>query len=454
MDAMRNLYNLQYFTVVIPDTLQGSTENLMELVFTVEEQLTTDLQVGLTFSGSEDPESFPISGLFEFTDRNLAGTGNQLGAKFNSSIIDTTSLSVSYMHRWLMGLPLSLGVDFTTEYSRRLATMANQNWWFNGNETEAFPDGFSSYTEYVDNNKLPPREYLMDYHRWNISLGFSSGYRWLTYAGILGLSGGLRFGLINNNYDEIFRPFDPVLRSRNNEWTPRNSLWASVSLDQRDIFYDPSRGYYLLERMGVYGFLENELEHYIRSDTKAQYFLTLFDLPVTSNWSFKSVLAVNLGVSFIFRQPVPDRSVRNLPTIEEANKLAVDGMFVGRGWGEKFRDKGLTLIDTWVELRFPLVRGILAFDMFCDMAGVETEQGYYFGKNSTGNNNVSINNLLFSFGGGLRLTMPQFPIRLSIVKRFSFEDNQFKWAKGSLFSNNDPNHGDGVDLVLSFILSY
>jgi outer membrane protein insertion porin family len=32
LDAMRNLFNLQYFSMVMPDTLQGSTENLMELI--------------------------------------------------------------------------------------------------------------------------------------------------------------------------------------------------------------------------------------------------------------------------------------------------------------------------------------------------------------------------------------------------------------------------------------
>jgi outer membrane protein insertion porin family len=448
LDAMRNLYNLQFFSVIIPDTLPGSAENLMDLVFTVEEQMTTDVQFGLTFTGIDNPEAFPISGLFEFKDRNFVGSGNEIGVNLNSSIVDSSKLVLNYDHRWVMGLPLSLGVDFTVEYSKLQAAMANRRWWFNGDEAESFPDGFNSYDAYIKYNKLPPSEYLMNYYRWYISLGLSTGYRWTKSLGILGLSGGMRFGVIKNSFDEIFKPFDPVLRAGNNRWTPRNSLWSTVSLDSRDIFYDPSSGYYMSERMGFYGILNNELEHYIRSDSRAEYFLTLFDFPVTNKWRFKSVLAMHAGISFLFKQPFRDETV-----VEEANKLAIDGMFTARGWNDIYREKGFTLIDSWVELRFPIVRGILAFDLFFDAAGVESEQGYYLGKNSAGESNFKIDNFRFSFGGGLRVTLPQLPIRLSIAKRFYFQDGEFKWQPGTL-GGDESNPRKGVDFVFSFVLSY
>jgi len=447
MDALRNLYNLQYFSTVIPDTLPGSAENLMELVFTVEEQMTTDVQAGLTFSGSSDPDTFPISGLFEWTDRNVAGSGNEFGVKINSSIIESTTVAVNYIHRWILGLPLSLGTDISADFIKRKAPMRNQIHWFNGDEQDAFPDGFLSYKEYVDNNKLPPSEFLMNYDQWYLSLGLSTGYRWSTFLGTLGLNGGMRFGIIRNSYDEIFEPFDPTLRERNNMWTPKNSLWTSLSLDKRDIFYDPSRGYYLLDRLGFFGIFSNEREHYVRNDSKAQYFKTLFDIPVFKNWNFKSVLALNLGLSLLFKQPGRDI------VIEEANKLAVDGMFNARGWSDQYRFKGLLLLDSWAELRFPIVRGILAFDLFFDSAGVESMEGYYFRKNSEGKSNFTLDNMRFSFGGGLRITMPQFPIRASLAKRFRFVDGQFTWERGAIFGN-DAKPTSGVDLVISFVMSY
>jgi len=266
--------------------------------------------------------------------------------------------------------------------------------------------------------------------------------------GNISLSGGLRVGLIRNEYDDkLYRAFDPVLRARNKEWTMKNSLWMSLSLDQRDIFYDPSKGYYLYERLGLYGVFPDENEHYIRSDSKVEVFFTLFNIPVSDNWNFKGVLGLHSGLSFIFDQPGRELLV------EDGNKLAVDGMFIGRGWSSEYRNKGLLLMDHWVELRFPLVYGILAFDLFFDIAGVETTQGYYFGNDNNGNSNFTVNNLRFSYGGGFRFTLPQFPFRLSLAKRFRFVDDIFQWEPGALF-RDDKRPASGVDLVISFVLSY
>jgi outer membrane protein insertion porin family len=452
VDSIRNLYGLQFFSNVYPDMLQGSAENLMDLVINLEEQSTTTVQLGITFSGSTEPGAFPLSGMIQWNDRNLAGTGNELGVDLTSSVLDSTNFSVNYLHRWIFGLPFSLGVNFAVNYVKRQALMANNHWWFNGDETYAFPDGFASYYEYISNSKLPPGEFLMPYEQLYLSFGLSSGYRWSTFMGSLNINGGLRFGIIRNTYDEIYRPFDPTLRDRNNLWTPKNSLWATLSLDQRDIYYDPTKGYYLQQRFGLYGIFNIEREHYIRTDTKAQYFLKLLDIPVTDNWSFKTILAVNTGISFIFKQPGRDTGSR-VPSIEDGNKLSVDGMFVGRGWSSAVNNKGLLLLDNWIELRFPLVPNILAFDFFLDIAGVETIQGYYFGTNSQGNKNVTIENMLFSFGGGFRFTIPQFPIRISLAKRFRIIDGEVAWESGALFGDSrDP--AKGVDLVISFNITY
>ncbi|MDR0290242.1 MAG: outer membrane protein assembly factor BamA [Treponema sp.] len=453
MEAWRNLMNLQYFTAVAPETPPGSVESLMDLVFVVEEQPTTDLQFGLTFSGSSDPETFPISGLVRWNDRNFRGSGNQLGADVNLSP-DTVNLSLNYDHRWIFGLPFSGGFDFTGQWTRRLAAMNTSSPFFNGDETYAFPDGFASWEEYVFASKLPPREFLMEYQQWYLSLGFSSGYRWFTPVGNLSLGAGIRNGLIRNTYDGVvYRPFDPALREDNNRWTPKNSIWTTLALDQRDLYYDPSKGYYLYERFGIYGLLgEPEREHYLRNDNKLQFYLTLFDLPVAENWNFKSVLAIHSGISFIFRQP--GRDVGSLtPTVEEASKLAVDGMFIGRGWSNEYRIKGLALWENWVELRFPLVAGLLAWDFFFDAAGVETMQGYYFGINSEGKRNFTVENMRFSFGGGFRFTLPQFPFRISLAKRFRVIDGEFTWERGSFLGNPD-NPASGVDPVISFAIAY
>ena len=55
MEGLRNLYNLQYFSAVDPQMFPGSAENLMNLVISVEEQSTADIQFGITLSGLGRP---------------------------------------------------------------------------------------------------------------------------------------------------------------------------------------------------------------------------------------------------------------------------------------------------------------------------------------------------------------------------------------------------------------
>jgi outer membrane protein insertion porin family len=437
MDGQRNLMNLQYFSSVIPDMVPGSSDSLMDLVFTVEEQPTTDVQLGLTFSGSSDPNAFPISGLVKWNDRNFLGYGDTLGAGLNASP-DTQSASLEYTKRWIFGLPLSGGFDFTVRHTIRQAAMDNMYPFFKGDETQAYPDGFDSYDEYVSESKYPPDAYLMDYEQWGLSLGFSTGYRFATAAGNLSVAGGLRTEAIMNKYDAgIFRPFDPVLRDRNNEWSNANSLWTSLSLDQRDVYYDPSKGYYGFQRFGYYGVFPFEREHYIRSETKAEYFHTLFNLPITDTYSFKAVFGIHTGVSFILRQP--GYFNHELPLIENTNKLLIDGMFVGRGWINERLNRGLALWENWAEIRLPVVPGILAIDWFFDAAAVKPTVDSFF-------NDFRMEDMRFSLGGGIRFAIPQFPFRFIFAKRFLVKDGVVEWQKG--------NMGDaGLDFIISFALA-
>ncbi|MCL2192032.1 MAG: outer membrane protein assembly factor BamA [Treponema sp.] len=449
-EAWRNLMNLRYFSVVIPETPPGSAEGLMDLVFVVEEQPTTELQLGLTFSGSAEPDTFPISALFRLNDINFRGSGNQFGFDVTASP-QTVSSSVTYHQRWLFGLPLSGGFDFSVDWSRRLAAMNNSAPFFHGDEPFAFPDGFASFEEFVAAHRLPPREFLMGFHRTYISLGFSTGYRWFTPLGNFSIGGGIRGGLIRIAYDDaVYRPFDPALREGNNRWTPMNSVWTSVALDRRDLFFDPSRGYYLFGRMALHGLLDVEREQYMRSDVNAQLFIPLFNIPVSESWNFRMTLALHTGVSFIFPQP----GGRDL-IVEDANRLALDGMFIARGWGSEFRNKGHALWNNWVELRMPLVPGLLAWDFFFDAAGIEDPElrGTYF-------KYFGLENMRFSLGGGLRFTIPQFPFRLSLASRFRVEDGNVRWQAGSLFRgsgfNPDTGRGGfpGLDPVLSIAVTF
>ncbi|MDR2482145.1 MAG: outer membrane protein assembly factor BamA [Treponema sp.] len=441
MEGWRNLMNLQYFSSVIPDIQPGSADGLMELFFNLEEQPTTDIQLGVTFSGSADPNAFPISGLVKFSDRNFLGYGNRFGVDVNASP-DTQTVTVEYVQNWLFGLPLSGGFDFTFRHQKRLASMNNGNFGplFNGDEVYAWPDGFYTWDDYNTAGKQPPDEYLMPYDQFGLSLGFSTGYRWSTPAGNLGLGGGIRLGWIFNEYDpNLWRPFDPVLREGVKTWVPALSFYTSLSLDQRDLYYDPSKGYYAVQRFGWYGILPIEREHYTRTDTKAEWFFTLFSLPIGDTYNLKAVFGIHSGLSFIFPQPGFDA-----PKIEAANKLSVDGMFVGRGWTSERINRGLALWENWAEIRFPIVPNMLALDFFFDAAAKKDTPQELFTA-------FEEEDMLYSFGAGLRFSIPQFPLRFIFAKRFITKDGKPELVTGTLGA--DDRDGSGIDFVLSFNMS-
>ena len=451
IDGMRNLMNTMFFSSVIPEPVPGSVDHLMDLIINVEEQSTMDLEFGLAFSGTADPDAFPVSVHARWNDRNIRGTGNRIGIGVSASP-EVQYMSVEYAPRRLVPwMALSGSFDFTIQHARRLAATNNRYPWFYNDDRDkdiAFPDGFGSYEEYIRAGRIPPSEYLMPYNQWQVSMGLATGYRWNTFLGSLGLRGGTRIGMINNFFnDDLYRPFDPVLRDTNNIWTPAISFWSSISLDQRDIYWDPTRGYFGSQRIGYYGLLQREEEHYIRTDTTLQWFTTLWDLPVTENWSFRAVFGVHSGVSFIFPKPG-----YNQPRIEAANQLAVDGMFTGRGWNSEFYRKGLALWDNWAEVRIPLVPGILAWDFFIDAAGIkDTPKELFttFWDNDNSNPGYDTFFMRFSVGGGIRFSIPQFPIRFSMAKRFKITDGSLEWVPGAIGRNPD-RPSSGMDLVISF----
>ena len=114
-NGIRNLYNTQYFSNVLPDMQQGSEENLIDLIFEVDEQSTTSLEFGVTFSGVADPDTPPISFFSKLTDSNFMGTGRTIGAELTIADGNYT-LGGTFLENWLFGKPISLFVQANLNY--------------------------------------------------------------------------------------------------------------------------------------------------------------------------------------------------------------------------------------------------------------------------------------------------------------------------------------------------
>ena len=415
-NSLRNLFNLRYFSTVVPDVQPGSEQDLMDVILNVEEQSTASIQFGVTFSGVSDADSFPLSLFVQWQERNLAGRGNEISVNATAAT-DNQTIQVGYAENWFLGYPLTLGFDLSLTHKSLFDY-----------QDMIFPYGpFKSKEEFESNQELA-KAYRMNYHRFETTFGVHTGYRWYPRYAMITLRGGVNFSLVKNFYDtSLYRAADPTVRQQQANWRLSNSFWTRVSFDGRDITYDPGKGWFLSQQVSFFGMIPKvEDEYFVRFETKSEAYVTLLDYPVSEIWNLKFVLAFYTG--FSFQLPMPNS------LIGDSSRLAIDGMFIGRGWmllGTAGR--GNVLLNHWVEFRWPLAHGILSFDFFADAAAVKKEINDL--------KTFKIDDYYFSFGPGLRFVIPQFPLRLMFANTFKAENGKLVW-------------GNGKDADWRFVLSF
>nr|MCR5605785.1 outer membrane protein assembly factor BamA [Treponema sp.] len=393
MTGLRNLYNLQYFSAVVPEILPGSEDDLVDLIVSVEEQSTTSVEFGVTFSGVSDSDDLPISLFVKWTDSNLGGLGKSLSVESTLSTTEKT-IGMSYSESYFMGLPINMSLSGEYSYSD-LVTLR----------------------DYVGSDGTENRDYYyMNYQRQQVSLGFSLGHRWTPDFAILSLAGGVTGSLIDNMYDDsVYTPIDSTVSEYHDTWRPLNNVWTSFSIDDRDINYDPSTGWFLSQKVAWYGLIPAiENKFFLRTDTKAEAYLTLFDVPVTETWDFKAVIAAYSGLSMLF--PTADTVLGN------SNKLYINGYLDGRGWSIS-SIRGRALWSNRLELRVPVVPHMISLDGWADAAAVMNDVDDL--------GSLTIEDFYFSYGPGIRFTIPQFPLRLLWANTFRISDDEIvyknKW---------------------------
>ncbi len=429
IQGLRNLYNLQYFTAITPETPQGSVEGLMDMVINIEEGSTASINFGIMFSGGD----YPINGMVKWTENNWRGRGQTFGLEMELSTLRQMG-SVSFREPWMFGTRWSGGVNFSLEHA--IVPNIYQDILppiFTGYEDNAFPDPYETYGEYEDaiaNGETPPSQYNMDYTSWKISTGINTGYRYYTPLGWLGIRSGLSTSLELLTYDEtLYRPYDPEVRAGLDNWSIVNKLGNTLYWDKRDYFLNPTKGFYLAQGLSFTGgFLFGD-RHYIRTDSTAEGFMTLLDLPLFTNWNLKVVLASHTSLSLILPQFGEEDPI-TVPT----DLLYIDGMNIARGWPLIKEQEAVW--DNRLELRIPIAEQFLWWAFFFD-AATSWEK-------LESMSDTSVENFYFSLGGGIRFTIPQFPIRLYLAQRFQMEDGKWHWIDGNM-----PFFGLRLDFVIS-----
>lgn len=390
INGLRNLMNLQYFSSVIPEPQPGSEENLVDLVWSVEEQSTSTIQLGVTFSGVTDPNTIPISLFFKLENSNLLGEGKVISASTTLSNTEQ-SLDFGYSQNWIGNMPLGFSQNLSLSHINATGLV---NYWT--------PD-----------MSLSQKYYYMNYDSWVISLSQGLSRRWYPDYAILSAAAVLGNSFTNNFYDEsLYVPVDLTLAATANKWAISNYAYTSFSVDNRDLSYDPTKGWFASQRLTWYGLIPKlEKEFYLRSDTKLEGYFKLLDIKFTENYNFKLVLAGYSGLSLL------------LPTngnaISESNKLYIDGMFNGRGWTNTYKNaKGQLMFSNKLELRAPLVPGVIGVDAFIDAVAVKEGYNDFF--------SITMNDYYFSYGPGIRFLIPQFPLHFLFAWKFRVQDGNPK----------------------------
>ena len=394
-NGLRNLYNLQFFSAIVPEIVPGSEENLVNLVLNLEEQSTTSIEFGVTFSGIADPDAFPVSLFFKWQDSNLFGTGKLISANTTLST-DSQSVALSYGDSWFMDLPVSFSASAGVSHNLS-----------NALRSVVLPDGSVNNTEYY-----------MNYNNLSIDFSASLGRRWTPDFAILSVTGGVTSNIGRNFYDaSVYTPVDSLIADNQKGWGVENSLWVAFSIDDRDLNYDPSKGWFAKQQLSWTGLIPSlEKQFFLSSDTKGEIYFTLLDLPVSETWNLKFVLAGLTSLSFV--EPTPNSK------LSDSNKLYIDGMFTGRGWSSLYSThRGLALWSNTVELRMPIAPGVFSLDFFFDAAVIKDTPRNFF-------TNLNINDVYFSFGPGFRFSLPQFPLRMMLANTFQVRSGKVAWQNG------------------------
>jgi outer membrane protein insertion porin family len=438
IQGLRNLYNLQYFSNVTPETPQGSADNLMDLVINVEEQSTANINFGVTYTPMVTEGAFPISATVKWADTNFMGNGQNFSIETVVSPTQQT-LTFGFAENWLMGkritggINLALGHNKISDVPQDILTPIFQS-------SSNVADPFTSSDDYTAGTTTVPTEYTMTYDKYSVTLTPNAGFRVPTPAGLFSVGAAVGTGVSMIWYDPtVNRPADPTVRKNWNQLRLNDSFAVSTSIDSRDLSYNPSSGYFVYERGSVTGILPNELYYYLRTDSIAEIFFTLLNVPITDGWNLKAVLGFHTGYSQLFAQ-----LGRSTPQVDTTQQLYINGMTMGRGWeGKTTPTYGNTIWENSAEFRIPINEQFIWLDSFFDAATIWADKP----------SAVGLGDFYFSFGAGLRFSIPQFPFRFYLAKRFKVSNNTIQWQAGSVFADSSKPHS-GLDFVFSLPMNY
>ena len=214
--SYHRLRNLGYFHYVNPNLLEeGATEDTINFHAKVTEGRTGRLIGIIGYAPPvEGSESVPqLTGVVEFGETNLMGTGRNVHFQWKSGLLKT--LRVGYKEPWIFGRPITLGVAYNQLKQRNP---------FNDDESEekeANLSGFSKFDRYYEGE-------------------VTLGYKYLNFENITPRPSP------QNTNDPLYVPSNPPDADRipvpESGRASKYSIVLRLTRDSRDYFLNPTRG--------------------------------------------------------------------------------------------------------------------------------------------------------------------------------------------------------------------
>ncbi len=332
------LFRLGYFKEVNVDIRPGSTDEKVNLVFSVIEQQTGTVSLGGGYGTNSGFSVFATVG-----ENNLLGYGYKVNGRFEYSPI-RTAVTVSFTDPWFLDYPVS----FTTALFYQINT---------------------SYDESV----IPDSSELATYRQqtFGYSLGFA--YRFWYYNGV----GTTWTHAFKSTLEPSGNASDEIMKLQSLGMQQKKSMTLYTYYDNKDSDFNPTKGmraYFGTTFVG--GFLLRGDDHYTQMDPEFDIFYTPFNIPFTEK--YPCVIQGRFSGSFI-RPPIAKSAVRTMqnpndnPWLEIDDRLLLGGPETLRGWDyfdedmpASWKNKLYHRILYGFEFRFPIhlqyLWGALFFD--------------------------------------------------------------------------------------------
>lgn len=399
--SQEKLYNLQYFSAVNIDVKPGTELGLVDLIFDVEEQRTGLFSFGLSYSTA----GYGFSLFEEVSANNFLGRGLKLYEKVDVGFVKQ-SVEVGIDEPWLFQKPISAGITVSwarTEYGTRsgdyIYTWDPDNPNFDPVTGGEIPDGVIVVDNKLDYSNAP----TMDYINITYKLALRLGHRFLQYYGV---SSEIAFSVFQNYSDSELIPFDEALREQYYDGWPyywKNYLSLTGYRDTRDVSYFATRGTFISQNVAFYGGLLGGYSNFLRLST---------DMNANVKTFGKFVLSSRLNFGFIL--PYLGKPL----TIDDSDFLRVDTWNEGRGWqhpsqfGSLYSVRGRAELNFSLEQRYPIQERLLWALAFFDISNIYSTPEDF---------SIDFKDFYYSFGFGMSLVIPGFPIRVYLARRFKYD---------------------------------